>query len=180
MPKKSNGKLNGKNSKTDKKETLHDLLINKIKVLYDVENEITKALPQMAKAASNSDLKQGFEHHLEETEGQIERLEQIFEHLSMNPEKLESEAIRGLVKDGEWVIKNVKDKKALDANLIAAAQYVEHYEIAGYGTAIEWAKEMGHDEIQKLLEETLEEESHTNEELTKMATSGINSEANDM
>ncbi len=160
--------------------TLHDLLITKMQSLYDVEHEITKALPKMAKAASDAELKSGFEEHLEQTKGQIERLEKAFELLNEKPKKLKSEAIRGLIADGEWVIKNVEGSEALDANLIAAAQYVEHYEIAGYGSAVEWAREMGHTEVADLLEETLEEEEATDEKLNELATSGVNERANDM
>jgi ferritin-like metal-binding protein YciE len=163
-----------------KKENLHELFLNKLKALYDVEQQIIKALPKMEKAATSKELKKGFSDHLKETKEHAARLEQIFDMMGVKPGKLVSEAIRGLIKDGEWVIKNVKDKNALDANLIAAAQYVEHYEMAGYGTAREWAKLMGHDDAAELLDTTLTEESTTNEKLNELATSEINDKANDM
>jgi len=134
----------------------------------------------MAKAASNGDLKEAFDSHLEETRGQVERLEEAARelHFKITPE--ESDAIRGLIKDAEWCIKNIKDSKTLDASLVAAAQYVEHFEIAGYGTARTWAEEMGHKRVAELLQATLDEESAANEKLTALAESKVNEEANDM
>lgn len=160
--------------------TLHDLLILKLKALYDVENELLKALPKMAKAAVDEDLKQGFEGHLVQTQEHVERLEKAFSLLNVKPAKTRVEAIRGLIEDANWVIKNLKNTQASDAALIAAAQYVEHYEIAGYGSATEWAELMGHEEVKALLGETLEEEKTTDEKLNALATSKINEEANSM
>lgn len=160
--------------------TLHDLLIQKMRALYDVENNLIKALPTMAKNASNEDLVAGFEEHLEQTKEHVARLEKAFKLLKEKPQKLKGEAIQGLIADAEWVIKNVGGSAALDANLIAAAQYVEHYEIAGYGSALAWAREMGHDEVADLLEETLEEEKAADEKLNELATSGVNEAANEV
>lgn len=165
---------------TKKIETLHDLLLVKLQALYDVENQLIKALPKMAKAATDKKLKAAFTEHLEETKGHAEKLEKIFDLFELKPGKITSEAIRGLVKDGDWVAKNVKDADARDAGLIAAAQYVEHYEMAGYGTAKEWADVMGHIEAGNILSVILEEESMANEKLTDLATSGINERSNNM
>ncbi len=159
---------------------LHDLLISKMQALYDVENEIVKELPKMAKKASDEELREGFETHLEETKNQVKRLEKAFSLLGEKPKKLKSAAIRGMAEDASWGMTHIKGSEALDANLIAAAQYVEHYEIAGYGSAVEWAREMGHMEVADLLEETLEEEKATDKKLNMLATSKINERANDM
>ncbi len=161
--------------------TLHELLILKIRALHYVESVLIKALPKMEKAASAIELKEAFRSHLAETRVQRERLEkalQLLAHKGKSSEK--SAAIDGLVKDAEWGMKNVKDAKARDALLIAAAQYVEHYEMAGYGAARAWAEEMGHDEVAQLLQETLDEEEAANEALTTLAEGGINEAANDM
>jgi ferritin-like metal-binding protein YciE len=156
---------------------LHDILVSKMQALYDVEGEIIKTLPKMAKKASDPDLKEGFETHLEETKNQVKRLEKAFSLLGEKPKKLKSAGIRGIVADGAWVMTTIKGSEAMDANLIAAAQYVEHYEIAGYGSAVEWAREMGHTEVADLLEETLEEEKATDKKLNNLATSKINERA---
>lgn len=168
--------------KSNKKyETLHDLLILKLQALNYTENELIKALPKMAKSATDSDLKQAFASHLEETRTQAERLAQALRMLGNTGKGTEqSAAIDGLIEDAEWCIKNISDGTTRDAALIAAAQYVEHYEIAGYGSAIAWAEEMEHDEVAELLQETLDEESAANEKLTTLAEGGINDEANDM
>lgn len=159
-----------------KHTTLHELLILKLQSLYDVEQELTKALPRMAKAASNSELSSAFTMHLEETRGQVTRLERAMEILQVPAKKQKVEAIRGMVKDAEWSIKNVKAPEARDAILIAAAQYVEHFEMAGYGTARAWAELMGHTEVADLLQETLDEEGASNEKLNGLAESKINME----
>lgn len=161
-------------------ETLHGLLIMKLQCILDNETNIVKALPKMAKKATDKDLKEAFNHHLAETKEQIKRLEKAFSLLAMKPKKTKVEAIRGLISDADWVMKNVHDTAALDANLIAAAQYVEHYEMAGYGTASEWAKLMGHTEVQDLLEQNLAEEKEADKKLNELATSKINERANTM
>jgi ferritin-like metal-binding protein YciE len=177
MPTKAKAK-----TKTAKKKehTLHDLLIVKLQSLFDTENQLIKALPVMAKKATDPDLKKGFEKHAQQTKQHAARLEQAFKSLGVPAKKLPGDAIRGLIKDAQWVIKNVKGADALDANLIAAAQYVEHYEMAGYGSALAWAKLMELPEIGDLLEMTLQEEEETNEELSDLATSKINEEANEV
>ncbi len=154
--------------------TLQDLFLMKIQALYDIEQEIIKALPKMAQKAGNMELKKGLEEHLEETREQAERLEQIFGILGERPKKLKVEAIRGIVEDTKWVMSNIKDPQALDASIIAAAQYVEHYEMAGYGTAKEWADMLGLNEARDLLEETLEEEKSADEKLNDVAVSEVN------
>lgn len=153
--------------------SVRQLLIMKLQALFDIENEIVKALPKLAKKAEDGELKMAFEEHLEETKRHVDRLVKAFEYLGEKPKKLKSEGIRGLVEDGEWIAKNIP-QPALDANLIAAAQYVEHYEMAGYGTASEWAEILGEQEIKSLLEETLEEEKAADEKLNDLAKSKIN------
>jgi ferritin-like metal-binding protein YciE len=173
-----------KNKSTQKKgksfESLHELFILKLQSLYDVEQELVKVLPKLAKHASNEELASAFEEHLQETQGQVKRLEKAFKLLGEKPKKEKVEGIRGIAEDGSWILKNVKDDAARDAALIAAAQYAEHYEIAGYGTAAEWARIMEHDEVQALLEETLGEEEAANEKLNALAQGGINDAANEM
>lgn len=161
--------------------TLHDLLILKLKALHYTESELMKALPKMAKAASDTQLKQAFTTHLDETRVQKDRLVQALGMLGATGKMMEkSAAIDGLIEDAAWCIANIKDAEARDASLIAAAQYIEHYEMAGYGSAKAWAEEMGHREVVDLLQETLDEESAANDKLTTLAESGINDEANDM
>jgi ferritin-like metal-binding protein YciE len=160
-----------------KAQNLRDLFVLKLKALYDVENQLTKALPKMAKAATDEDLQTAFEDHLAETQNHVKRLEEVFGMLDMKPAKITVEAIRGLAEDGDWVAKNLKGSPALNAGLIAAAQYVEHYEIAGYGSVTEWAKLLGEDDIADVLGKTLEEEETADEKLNELALSRINEEA---
>ncbi len=137
---------------------LKELLIQKINALYDIEIELTKALPKLAKAASDPKLKEALREHLVETRGHVARLVEVHEILGAKPKKLKAEGIRGIAKDGAWVIKNIKPALALDANLIRAAQYAEHYEIAGYMGAIAWANMLGETEVVTILNKTLGEE----------------------
>lgn len=176
--KKSSKKTANKSKSQKKALTLDNLLIQKIQALYDVENQLVKALPKMAKNASDQDLIDGFEEHLEQTKEHVQRLEDAFDYLGEKPKKLSGDAIRGMIKDAEWIISTVKNPEALDAGLVAAAQYVEHYEIAGYGTALEWARELGHTEVADLLEQTLKEEKEADRKLSELATSKINEAAN--
>lgn len=157
-----------------KENTLHGLLITKLKALLDVEEQITKALPAMVKNASDSGLKAAFEEYLEETQSQAQRVRGCLEAFGEKPKALKSEAIRGLIQDAKWVMANVEKGPALDAALIAAAQYVEHYEMAGYGTASEWAKIMEHNDAAKLLSEIRDEEEAADEKLNDLATDKIN------
>jgi ferritin-like metal-binding protein YciE len=180
MARAKNNKSSGKAKKGKSFDSLHQLFILKLQSLYDVEQELVKVLPKLAKNASNEELSAAFEEHLKETEGQVKRLEKAFKLLGEKPKKEKVEGIRGIAEDGTWILKNVKDDAARDAALIAAAQYAEHYEIAGYGTAAEWARIMEHDEVQALLEETLGEEEAANEKLNALAQGGINDAANEM
>jgi ferritin-like metal-binding protein YciE len=164
--------------KSKKFETLHDLFILKLQSLYDIENEIVKALPKFAKKATDGNLQAAFEKHLAETERQVTRLEEALKEIDAPIKKEKVEAIRGLSKDAAWIMQNVKDDAARDAALIAAAQYVEHYEMAGYGAASEWARNMGHDSVVSLLEDTLAEEKAADAKLNELALSGINDAAN--
>lgn len=159
---------------------LHELFILKLRSLYDIEQELTKAIPKMAKHASDPALQQAFQKHLAETENQVKRLEIILGSMGEKVQKESVSGVRGIVKDAEWVIKEVKDEKARDAALIGAAQYVELYESAGYGTAREWARLMNHKDAEELLTQSLHEEEAANMTLTKLAEGGINAEANSM
>jgi ferritin-like metal-binding protein YciE len=159
-------------------DTLHDLFVLKLNSLYYVEDKLAKALPKMTKAASDPDLRDAFAMHLEETKEHARRLEEAMASIGEKPKKEAASGIDGLIEDSEWVIKNVKDRAARDAVLIAAAQYVENYERAGYGTAREWARLMGHSEAEMLLDETLREEEAANNKLTTLAEGGINESAN--
>ena len=161
-----------------KSNGLRNLYIDELKDLYSAENQLVKALPKMAKAASSEELRQGFEKHLEQTRGQVQRLEQIFASLEENPKGKKCAGMEGLVKEGSEMIEEDFEGAVMDAGLIGAAQRVEHYEIAAYGTASEFARILGEDEHVSLLEQTLEEEKETDEKLSELA-SEINSQANE-
>lgn len=152
-----------------KLETMKELLLDELQDLYSAETQITKALPKMAKASSSSDLKHAFESHLEETEGHVQRLETIFKHLKESPKGKTCEGMKGLLKEGDERVKEGGEPEVLDAGLISAAQRVEHYEIAAYGSARTYAELLGESEIVKLLEQTLEEEKAADQKLTKVA-----------
>ena len=156
--------------------TLHDVYVEQLRDLYSAETQLTKALPKMAKAAHDETLKQGFEEHLEETKGHIERLEEIFEELDEKPTGKKCKAMAGLVEEGSEAIGEDASPEAKDAMLIAAAQRVEHYEMAGYGCVKTYARLLGYEDAAKLLEETLGEEVATDEKLTE-AAEAINVEA---
>jgi len=156
--------------------SLKQLYIAELKDLYNAETQLVKALPKMAKAATSEELKAGFEEHLEQTKGHVQRLEQIFQSLDESPKGKKCAAMEGLVKEGSEVMDEFEDA-VLDAALISAAQRVEHYEIAGYGTVIAFAELLGESEQQSLLSETLEEEKETDEKLTELSKE-INAEAN--
>ena len=160
-----------------KLDSLRDLLVEQLQDLYDAEQRLTKALPKMEKAASSPELKAAFRKHLAETEGQVERLEQVFEQLGEKAKKKTCKAIQGLIEEGEETIKEEAEPEVRDAALIAAAQRVEHYEMAGYGTVRSYAKLLKETASVKLLEKTLAEEKATDEALTKLAESVINVEA---
>jgi ferritin-like metal-binding protein YciE len=157
-------------------QTLKDLFIDELRDLYDAENRLVKALPKMAEAAESDDLRAGFEEHLEQTKGHVERLKQIFTSLDEKPTGKKCPAMEGLVKEGEEMMEEDFEGGVKDAALISAAQRVEHYEIAAYGCVKTWAGLLGEDEAQSLLEQTLSEEKATNEKLTELSEE-INLEA---
>ncbi len=157
---------------------LRDVFVEQLKDLYSAETQLIKALPKMAKAATSSDLAQGFEDHLEQTKGHVNRLEQIFKKLDEKPTGKKCKAMEGLVKEGAEAIEEDASDAAKDAMLIAAAQRVEHYEIAGYGSVKTYADLLGEDEASELLAETLQEEKDTDSKLTEAAES-INAEADE-
>ena len=160
-----------------KLESLRDLLVEQLQDLYDAEHRIIKALPKMAKAATSSELKAAFEKHLIETEGQIERLDQVFTQLGEKAKKKACKAMQGLIEEGEETIKEDAEPEVKDAALIAAAQRVEHYEMAAYGTVRTYAKQLKEPAVVKLLEATYQEEEATDEALSELAESAINVEA---
>lgn len=152
--------------------TLRETFLDTLMDTYDAEKQIVKALPKMAKAAEHDELASGFEEHLQETEQQIQRLEQVFEMFDQKPKGKKCKGMQGLLEEGQELIK----EQAGDAALICAAQKVEHYEIAAYGSLVSWARLMEEDDAADLLEETLEEEKATDEKLTQVAESAINIE----
>ena len=156
---------------------LDELFHDTLKDIYYAEKKILAALPKMAKAAQNDDLTAAFEKHHGETEGQISRLEQVFELIEQKPQGKKCAAIEGILEEGQEIIKEYKGSPALDAGLVSAAQAVEHYEIARYGTLRTWAEEMGLDDAAKLLQETLDEEEATDQSLTELAEAVVNQEA---
>jgi ferritin-like metal-binding protein YciE len=157
-------------------ENLEQLLIDELKDIYSAEKQITKALPKMAKATKSPELRQAFETHLEETKGQIERLDQIFETLGKKATGKTCHGMQGVIEEGSEMLQELDKGDVRDAALISAAQRVEHYEIAAYGTVREYAKMLGHKDVAKLLDETLEEEKATDEKLNSLSAR-VNSEA---
>lgn len=160
-----------------KDKTLEDLFHDTLKDIYYAERKILKALPKMKRAAQSEELKAAFEKHQQETEGQIERLQQVFEILGKAPRGKTCDAIEGIISEGEEIMEEFKDTAALDAGLISSAQAVEHYEITRYGTLKRWATELGMKDAAELLDATLREESKTDEDLTKLADASINDHA---
>jgi ferritin-like metal-binding protein YciE len=160
-----------------KLNTLDDLFHHELKDLYSAENQLLKALPKMANAATNEDLKAGFEEHLEQTKGHVERLDQIAEKLGKKLAGHKCKAMEGLIEEGADLISEDAEDHVRDAGLIGAAQRVEHYEMAGYGTARALANQLGLEDIAELLGETLEEERETDEKLTELAESVVNAAA---
>jgi ferritin-like metal-binding protein YciE len=148
---------------------LHQLFLDELADIYNAEQQLTKALPKLARAAQSDELREAFESHLEETEEHVSRLEQVAASLDETLKNKTCKAMKGLIAEGDDIIKEQKNSSALDAGLIAAAQKVEHYEIATYGTLCAWAEQMGHDEAFKLLKETEEEEAAADEKLTNVA-----------
>ncbi len=157
--------------------TMADLFAHQLKDVYYAEHRITKALPKMIAKAESAALKEAFEDHLVETETQIERLDQVFAMLKIRPESVTCQAIDGIIKEADEVAGEVDDKAVLDAGLLAAAQAVEHYEMARYGTLVAWAKRLGHHDAAALFETTLEEERATDQKLSRLAASEVNAKA---
>lgn len=157
--------------------TLHDLFVHELKDLYSAEKQLLKALPQMAKAASNPQLRAGFEQHLLETQEQVTRLEGICSDFEIKPNGLKCKAMEGLIEEGKTALHDIEDDDVRDAALIAAAQRIEHYEIAGYGCARTFAEQLGFDDAMQLLQLSLDEEKATDEKLTQIALQQVNAEA---
>ncbi len=158
-------------------KTLKDLFIHMLSDMYSAEKQLTKALPKMARAATNPKLSEAFQVHLEETQGQIERIDQIVETTEIRLKRMKCAAMEGLVEEGKEVIDEIEKGPVLDAALIAAAQKVEHYEIASYGTLCTFAKQLGMNDALRLLKETMAEEKATDEKLTVLAETESNQDA---
>ena len=158
-------------------ESLQELLIEEMRDIYSAEVQLTKAMPKMAKKASDPKLKKAFETHLKETEVQIQRLQKIFDKLGKKPTGKKCAAMEGLVEEGKEMMAEDMDEETMDAALIAVAQKIEHYEIASYGTVRTWARHIGDEQTAKLLQQTLDEEGKTDKLLTEMAENNINVQA---
>lgn len=155
-------------------ETLQDLLVHELKDLYSAERQLIQALPKMAKAATSDELRTAFENHLAQTEEQVVRIETIMESFGESPKGQKCAGMEGLIEEGRNFLKEEADEDVMDAGIIAAAQKVEHYEIASYGAVVEYARVLGHTEAQRLLEQTLEEEKNADQLLNQLAEGGIN------
>jgi ferritin-like metal-binding protein YciE len=158
-------------------KSVQDLFVQELRDIYHAERQITKALPRMAKAASSPELKQAFEEHLEQTRGQIERLDQVFEQLDLPKRAKKCEAMEGLIEEARSTIEEIEDDSVLDVGMIINAQKVEHYEIAGYGSLVALARQLGHEDVATLLAETLDEEKETDQKLNEIALSMANPQA---
>jgi len=158
-------------------KSMDDLFLEEIKDLYDAEKQLVKALPKMAKAADSDELRQGFQEHLDQTKGHVDRLEKVFDIMGKKASGKKCEAMQGLIEEGNDVIEEIDASPLRDAALIAAAQKVEHYEIAAYGSCRTFAEILGRSDAAELLEQTLEEEKSTDEKLTELAEGMINEEA---
>lgn len=158
-------------------DTLQKLYVDELKDLYSAENQILKALPKMIKAATNPELKKGFTKHERQTREHVKRIERICRSLGVKPKGKKCVGMEGVLKEGSELIKEKPEKEVLDAGLISAAQHVEHYEMAGYGTVRTWARLLGYADQQALLQQTLDEERETDEALTTLAESTINVDA---
>ena len=157
-------------------QTLHDAFLDELKDAYDAEKQLVKALPKMAKAATSTELRQAFVDHLEETNGHVTKLEQVFQSLGEKPKGKHCAGIAGIIEEGSEAMGEYEGA-TMDAVLIAGGQRAEHYEISAYGTLVEWAKGMGHTEAADLLQEILDEEGEADKKLTALAESGINEQA---
>ena len=159
--------------------TLHNAFIEELRDAYDAEKQLTKALPKLAKAATNANLRAAFESHLQETHGQIARLEQVFESLDEKVRGKHCDGIAGIIEEGKSIMEEDFDETTMDACLIAAGQRAEHYEMAAYGTLVAWAQAMGHTKAAQLLQQTLDEEKAADKKLSGLAEGGINQRAAD-
>ena len=160
-----------------KTKSLADLFVNLLKDMYYAEKQILKTLPKLAKNSDSAELRKAFENHLKETEGQVQRLEQVFALCDLKPVGKTCPAIKGILEEGAEDMKEAADADVLDAGMIADAQAVEHYEIARYGTLVAWAEEMGHTDVIPLLRKTLDEEKATDAKLSQLAESRLNKKA---
>jgi ferritin-like metal-binding protein YciE len=158
-------------------KSMDDLFLHTLQDVYYAENQIVKSLPGMIDKATSRELSAGLRSHLRETEGQVRRLEQVFERLDKTPRGVDCPAIDGLIKESDEVAGEVDDTKVLDAAIIGSAQAIEHYEISRYGTLIAWARELGHDNVVPLLNANLKEEKAANKKLTGLAEGGVNRKA---
>ena len=158
-------------------KTVQDLFLNELRDIYHAEKQILKTLPKMAKQASHPELKQALERHVEETRGQVERIEQVFEMLDAGKRAKRCEAMEGLLEEAREHMEEIQDKQLLDPAMIICQQKVEHYEIAGYGSLVALAKQLGQDEAAQLLAQTLEEEKATDQKLTQLALEVANKDA---
>jgi ferritin-like metal-binding protein YciE len=158
-------------------KTTRELMLDELRDIYHAEKQLVRALPKMAKAAKADKLRQAFEHHLEETKGQVERLDQVFQQLDARSSGKRCEAMEGLIEEAKEAMEEIKTPEVLDAALIVGAQKVEHYEIAAYGSACALAEALGQNEVKQLLEQTLEEEKAADQKLNKLALSEINKTA---
>lgn len=154
-------------------DNLHNLFVDELRDIYSAEKMLVDALPRMVRAASTSDLQDAFNQHLEQTRRHVDRLDQIFNELGAQPTGVECKGMQGLIEEGNEVINSQGDSQVKDAALIGAAQRIEHYEIASYGTVRTYAKELGYDEARDTLQKTLDEEGQTNKKLTKLAEGGL-------
>lgn len=159
--------------------TLHDAFLDELRDTYDAEKQLTKALPKMVKASTSAALRDAFEAHLEETRQQVERLEQVFASLDEKARGKHCDGMAGIIAEGQAILEEDFDETTMDACLIAAAQRVEHYEMAAYGTLVAWARVLDHTEAADLLQETLDEEKAADEKLSAIAEGGINQAAAD-
>jgi ferritin-like metal-binding protein YciE len=159
--------------------TLHDAFMEELRDTYDAERQLTGALAKLAKTATAAPLRAAFESHLEETEGHIDRLEQVFESLDEEAKGKHCEGIAGIIEEGQAIMEDNFDETTMDACLIAAGQRAEHYEMAAYGTLVAWARVMGHEEAADLLQQNLDEEKAADKKLSALAEGGINQEAAD-
>ena len=150
-------------------KSVQDLFVEELRDIYHAEKQILKALPKMAKSATNQELKQAFELHLEQTRGQVERLEQVFDQLDVPKRGRRCEAMEGLLEEARSTMEDIEDQSVLDVGMIINAQKVEHYEIAGYGSLVALAKQLGHNDAAQLLEQTLNEEKETDQKLNQVA-----------